>query len=113
MTYFTAVFKDLPADELIAIAQDERCRFMAHSHVGHERDELLATLKHLYETQVSSVSIEQYNLLHAELAASQHYAQQLREAIQHFANTGYFNTAELEAALSLPHPTTPRRWMRW
>ena len=40
MTYFTAVFKDLPADEMQAITRDERCRFMSHSHVGHERDDL-------------------------------------------------------------------------
>ena len=51
MSYFTAVFKDLPQDELAAIAQDERCRFMSHSHVGHERDELRQRVADL-ESQV-------------------------------------------------------------
>jgi hypothetical protein len=57
MSYFTAVFKDLPADELIAIAQDERCRFMSHSHVGHERDDLRQILRDAYEVYAGSEGI--------------------------------------------------------
>ena len=51
MSYFTAVFKDLPQDELQAITQDERCRFMSHSHVGHERDALRQRIAELESTR--------------------------------------------------------------
>ena len=38
MTYFTAVFDGLTPNETVAICNNEKCRFMSHSHVGHERD---------------------------------------------------------------------------
>ena len=73
----------------IAMANNEQLtRYMRHMEqqlfiCEKERDDLLATLKNLYAEQSKcSVGIEQYNLLRAELVASQNNVQQLREALE-------------------------------
>jgi hypothetical protein len=38
--YFTAVYAGLTTDEMKAITETEKCRYMAHSHLAYERDDL-------------------------------------------------------------------------
>lgn len=82
MSYFTAVFKDLPMDELAAIAQDERCRFMSHSHVGHERDELRQRVADLeVERDMLSAGLGIAQGLTGQLAACEKERDELRQKI--------------------------------
>ena len=60
MNYFTAVYIGLTQDEIIAICNNEKCRFMAHSHIAHERDDLRAKLEACEKNR---------NLLSKELAS--------------------------------------------
>jgi hypothetical protein len=93
MTYFTAVFDGLTSDETVAICNNEKCRFMAHSHVGHERDHwreanrtslaagevLKSELKEINQalddprTDLSMTAVEVIQNLKAQLVACEKY----------------------------------------